>query len=53
MQGLVIITDRGRLVKEGRLPFLFFKINCKHLQCAVFLVKVSEVIGGNGNWRKK
>ena len=26
MQDLVIITDQDRGIKEGRLPFLFFKI---------------------------
>lgn len=35
MLDLVIITDRDRIVKEGLLPFLFFKINYKHLQCVV------------------
>lgn len=35
MQGLVIIMGRGKEVKGGQSLSLFFKINCKRLQCVV------------------
>lgn len=35
MQGLVIIMGRGKEFKGGQSLSLFFKINCKLLQCVV------------------